>query len=315
MASEIPVTLLGTQFEGGGGLIRDGLSYSTLLNRLLKITSIRANRSGVGGLRSEHTIAINTMAYLTGASVEGNQTASRELLFKPHKNKYAERVKDVDITVEGSAAIFMIAMLPYILFSHLGAAADIDPKIPQDGVEITIRAGTLCIKAPSFHGIQNVLLPTLKTIGIGEENLRLSQDHDQGWHTDFVKVPGSMKIWVKPLEAPLKPFVLRNRGRLSRIKIVAHALEGQSTRFGEVVKQEVQQALRESGNINPSYITIELQTFITTMPDQYHLLLVGITEDPEAFIGYEQVYPQVTGFPKGLADEKEELYTHLARVC
>lgn len=72
------------------------------------------------------------MVYLTGASVDGNETASRLLTFNSHESKAAENSetgKSLDITVEGSTAIFMIAMLPYILFSHLGAATHLHSTI------------------------------------------------------------------------------------------------------------------------------------------------------------------------------------------
>lgn len=57
--------ICGTQFEGGGGLIRDAMTYSTILNRSLHIFNIRANRPGVGGLRKEHVVAVDTMARLS----------------------------------------------------------------------------------------------------------------------------------------------------------------------------------------------------------------------------------------------------------
>ncbi|KAF2679864.1 EPT/RTPC-like protein [Lentithecium fluviatile CBS 122367] len=316
MSSQVPVTLFGTQYEGGGGLIRDSLSFAALLNKRLTITSIRANRPGKGGLRIEHTVAICTMAYLTGALVEGNKTASHQITFKPHENQAAEQIrKHLDITIEGSAAIFTIALLPYLLFSHLGVAAHVQPTIPENGMEITIRAGTLCIKAPSFHYLKHVFMPTLKTLGIGEYNIRLSPEYDQGFHTDFVKLPGRIKIWVKPLTYPLKPFVLKNRGRLARIRIIAHAPEGEFEQFGAVVKREVEDSLGGSGSLRGHDVEIEVTSIPTVLPDQYHLLLVGETIGPEAFLGYEQVYPQTSGFPDKLGDNKKELYTHLSRVC
>ncbi|EMD64432.1 hypothetical protein COCSADRAFT_142934 [Bipolaris sorokiniana ND90Pr] len=318
MAAEEFVVLEGTHFEGGGGLIRDVLSFSSLLNRSVQVNSIRANRPGIGGLRVEHTVAIETMAYLTGAVVEGNAIASRQLVFKPHQDPKAGVIEDgkhLDITVEGSAAIFMIAMIPYILFSHLGAAAYIQPIIPKAGIELTIRAGTLCVKAPSYHNVVEVLLPTLKAIGISEDFIKLDTSYEQGWHTDYVKIPGRIKLWVKPLQIPLKAFILEKRGEISIIRLIAHAPEDEYQEFGATVKKEIEEAFHQrSSSPNPK-LDIQVQTFQSSVPDQYHLLLVAETVDPNARIGYEEVFPQKSGFPEGLALDKDRLFKHLARVC
>ena len=54
----IDVVIAGNSHEGGGGVVRDSLTYSTILDKKIRIESIRAGRSGTGGLRSEHTVAI-----------------------------------------------------------------------------------------------------------------------------------------------------------------------------------------------------------------------------------------------------------------
>lgn len=60
------------------------MSYAAILNKLIKIANVRANRNGRGGLRKEHTIAIDTMAFLTTADVQGNEEARRILSFVPY---------------------------------------------------------------------------------------------------------------------------------------------------------------------------------------------------------------------------------------
>lgn len=318
MAGQDFVVLEGTHYEGGGGLIRDVLSFSSLLNQNVQINSIRANRPGIGGLRVEHTVAVGTMAYLTGAIVEGNETASRQIVFKPHENPSAAAIEDgkhLDITVEGSAAIFMIAMIPYILFSHLGAAAHTQPVIPKAGIQLTIRAGTLCVKAPSYHSVLQVLLPTLKAIGIGEEYIKLDAQYDQGWHTDYVKIPGRVTLWAKPLQAPLKAFILEKRGELSIIHVTAHAPASEHGDFGAAVKEEIEAALGKRNSGTNFQLDVRVQTLQSSVSDQYHLLLVAETINPSTRIGYEEVFPQTSGFPEGLALHKDRLYIHLARVC
>lgn len=70
------------------------------------------------GLRKEHTIAIDTMAFLSTADIHGNQEARRILSFVPYidTSKYASR-KALNIEFQGSVTIFILALLPYVLFS------------------------------------------------------------------------------------------------------------------------------------------------------------------------------------------------------
>ena len=81
----IQVVLARNTLEGGGGLIRDALTYSTLLDRSLRIKNIRADRPGIGGLRVENTVAIEAMSNLSNAGVEGNTASSRTMTYSSYK--------------------------------------------------------------------------------------------------------------------------------------------------------------------------------------------------------------------------------------
>ena len=106
----------------GGGLIRDFVSYAAILNKPIKIVNVRANRNSRGWLRKEHTIAIDIMAFLSTADVQGNEEASRILSFVPYidASKYALR-KASNIEFQGSVAIFALALLPYPIFENFSS--------------------------------------------------------------------------------------------------------------------------------------------------------------------------------------------------
>ncbi|KAL2842510.1 RNA 3'-terminal phosphate cyclase/enolpyruvate transferase [Aspergillus pseudodeflectus] len=320
----------GTRYEGGGGLIRDTLSYATILNKPVRIESIRANRPGTGGLRLEHTVAIDTVSKLAASIVDGNTPASREITFRPHaapevhsfRSSFPlqQSLHSMEVTVEGAAAILMVAVLPYVLFSTLGPAAtksfSAREALGDSGIEFTIRAGTLCVKAPSFVYVHQVLLPTFRAIGISEENLQLRDDYEQGWHTDFARVPGRMTMWARPLARPLPAFQLERRGAVVRLRAMIHGPVDILNAFHATVRQEIQGALTLGPGCSPSSsVEVLSEAFASTAPGQYHLLLVAETEGPRAFLGYEQVYPQKEGFPHGLESNTAELHRHLTRVC
>jgi RNA 3'-terminal phosphate cyclase (ATP) len=303
----------GSKYEGGGGLLRDIISYASILNKPVEISSIRANRPGHGGLRLEHTVAINALSILTAANVVGNSPWSRHLAFHPHASPDASgrsAICSLDKTTEGSAAIFMLAVMPYVLFSGLGPAGAFSAEALQDGIEFTIRAGTLCVKAPSFAYVQQVIVPTFRLIGIGEENLKVSQNHEQGWHTDFVKVPGRMTVWIKPLRSPLKALFLDRRGKVVRIRATVHGPKEVLDLFHDTVRKELSDALKSL-----SLIEVVSDALISIFPEQFHLLLVAETDSPITFLGYEQVYPQLDRYPVGLEKNLDQLFTHLTRVC
>ena len=306
----------GTRFEGGGGLIRDTLSYAALLNKRVRIESIRANRPGKGGLRGEHTVSINALSTLTSSKVEGNIPHSREIIFDPHAGLDSFAIQplySLDTEIEGAAPIFMVAMLPYILFSGLGPSSSYFSKERiGNGIELTIRAGTLCVRAPSFAYVHQVLIPTFRSINIGEDNLKAREDHDQGWHTEFFSIPGRMAVWAKPFEKPIQSFHLDRRGMVVRIRATIHGPADVLDAFHRTVKEEIENSLIAGWSESVEVLT---EAFKTTVPDQYHLLLVAETEGPQAFLGYEQIYPQRGGFPEGPKENSKEIFKIITLVC
>lgn len=310
------LTLDGSTYEGGGGLIRYAIAYAGLLHRPVHIDSIRANRPGVGGLRPEHTVAIATMSELTSAIVTGNLPASREMTFMPHADSKMSKSSlppRLDVIVEGSASIFLIAMLPYLLFSNLASKPYHFHSRLADTTEfeLTIRAGTLCVKAPSIFYIRQVFLPTMELIGVGEEHLSLSQEHEQGWHTESKKYPGKMVARIKPLSKKLPGFILEHRGHVRTIRVTAHAPKRAMESFKQMVEAEMEATMSKVDDA----VELIIDVFASIPDDQYHLLMVATTAAPAAYIGYEQVYPQSDVFDKAWEGDSDRIAIQLIRSC
>jgi len=180
------VELDGRTLEGGGQLLRIAICLSALTGTTVKITDIRGNRSGGGGLKAQHLACVKWLAHACNAEVEGASIKSKTLVFKPGhiqgdlspaytKTRLAsgEQVFEarLDIGTAGSTGLALQAILPFILFSSFPADTDIP-------VRLTLSGGTNVSGSPSYEYITQVLLPTLRSLGFGDLKAGLGK---RGW--------------------------------------------------------------------------------------------------------------------------------------
>ena len=72
----------GSQGEGGGQVLRTSLALSALTGEPMRLERIRAGRAKPGLMR-QHLTAVDAMARLCGARVEGAQVGATSLTFVP----------------------------------------------------------------------------------------------------------------------------------------------------------------------------------------------------------------------------------------
>ncbi|CAI6340740.1 unnamed protein product [Periconia digitata] len=194
------IHLPGTTLEGGGQLLRLATCLASLTSTPIHITSIRGNRSGGGGLKSQHLTSIQWLAKASHARVRGMGLKSKEITFEPspHKSGVNMSLWDAtggDITIKqttpGSVNLILQAILPYILF----ASTSTDP------VRIRITGGTNVSNSPSCDYIEQVLFPMLALIGIPPITTKL---HSRGWSQGGTTL-GSVTYTVTPLPSPPSP--------------------------------------------------------------------------------------------------------------
>jgi RNA 3'-terminal phosphate cyclase (ATP) len=140
-----------------------------------------------------------TAAKLCNAKVEGAKLSSKELWFIPREIKGG----NIEALIEtaGSIPMLLLATLPICLFAenpvHLHVA----------------KGGTDTIHAPTINYLRNVLLPTLKQMGIGVEITVQKYGY-------YPKGMGEATMIVNPSH-PLKSIMLERFGKVKTIKGVS----------------------------------------------------------------------------------------------
>lgn len=76
----------GRTLEGGGQILRISLCLAALTSQPLRITNIRGNRSGGGGLKKQHLTGLDWLTKACNATVTGNEVKSKEVTLLPGEN-------------------------------------------------------------------------------------------------------------------------------------------------------------------------------------------------------------------------------------
>lgn len=179
-----PVIIDGSTGEGGGQVLRLSIAMAAATGKPLSITNIRAGRKNPG-LRPQHVAAVDAVAQLTDAEIEGVAIGSSELTFKPRRAP-SGAVK-VDVGTAGSVTLVLQAVLGALSAPGAGAA------------EVTVRGGTDVIMAPSWDYFANVLAPTLGRAG-------LDMDMECQRRGFFPKGGGRVVLRTEGMDRPLHPI-------------------------------------------------------------------------------------------------------------
>ena len=151
-----PITIDGSQGEGGGQVLRTSLTLSALTGRALRLVNIRAGRSRPG-LRPQHLTAVRAVAAVCAAQLQGDKIDSRTLEFYPAAPPQAGRYHfDVSAAAHTFSAGAVTLIAQAILWPLLFAS---DPS------QVTLRGGTFVPFSPPYHYLAQVAGPAFARFG------------------------------------------------------------------------------------------------------------------------------------------------------
>ena len=194
-------------------MLRTALALSALTGKAFRMKNIRAGRKQPG-LKAQHLQCVKAVAQICEGYTEGANEGSSELLFVPRK--LSVKNVEIDIGTAGSITLLLQALLLPCMFGHKShtitaiGGTDVAWSMPVDYFANVV--------IPQFNRVCNIEVKVLK----------------RGY---YPKGGGRVQVVVKPqfslkkagsfdglLEAlKEKKFLLIERGKLMKVKGVAHA--------------------------------------------------------------------------------------------
>jgi RNA 3'-terminal phosphate cyclase (ATP) len=208
--------------EGGGQILRSALALSVITGKAMRLSHIRASRPQPG-LKPQHLKAIEAMAQISDAHVEGATPGSQSLSFEPMgltSGKYA-----FDIGTAGSVSLLLQTVYLPLSFAN-------GPS------RLTLIGGTHVPWSPCYHYLQWQWLPFLAEAGYHLEcTLERAGFYPRGG--------GLLEVNIVPSRLFL-PLRVTERGRLLRIRGLSGV--GRLDRsIAERQRKQADERLRELG--------------------------------------------------------------------
>jgi RNA 3'-terminal phosphate cyclase (ATP) len=252
----------GSEKSGSGTILRLSIALSAIKQQPLHIVNIRQSRPKPG-LKHQHLEAVLTAAKLCNAKVEGATLGSRELWFAPS----TIRGGDFEAVIEtaGSIPMLLMAVLPICLFAETPVRLHV------------AKGGTDTIHAPTINYLRNVLLPTLKLMGVRAEiNVQKYGYYPKGM--------GEATMTVKP-NHNLRPITLDRFGMLKSINGVSVCTFLAERRVAVRQAKAAQEYLAERGYI----AEIQVENDYSNLTQKGSSIVLWAQTDAGAIVGADAI--------------------------
>lgn len=184
--------------KGGGQMLRTALTLSAITGEEFTMKDIRGNRSDLG-LKRQHLECVRAAKRLCSAEVDGVETGSEELVFRP-SDLEAESFTS-NIGTAGSITLLFDTVLPLTM------------KF-EDALRFTAKGGTDVKWSPTFAYFSEVKIPLLKEFGMNAE----ADLEETGYYPK-----GGGEATLRTENFSLDPIELTERGELERFEIFSKA--------------------------------------------------------------------------------------------
>jgi len=177
----------GSYGEGGGQIIRNAITLSTITKKPIQIDNIRAKRK-VPGLRAQHLTGVRLLAKLCNANVEGLKIGSTSIKFEPGELQSSHITEDIGTA--GSISLIFQGLIPAV-------------AIAKKELRLSITGGTDVPWSPTANYTMNILAEAYSRMGI-----KFSMDIKQRGY--YPKGGGVIDLNVFPCDE-IKPIILSQR--------------------------------------------------------------------------------------------------------
>jgi RNA 3'-terminal phosphate cyclase (ATP) len=243
--------------EGGGQLLRTALSLSTVTETPFRIENIRGARPNPG-LKPQHLTAVQVVAELCDADVDGAELDADALTFRPGDARQASL--RADIGTAGSVTLLFDTVLPIAVTS-------------DQPLRLTATGGTDVKWSPTIGYHRSVKLPLLADWGV-DADIDLKR-------TGFYPAGGG-EATLRATPASLAPFALDRRGDIERVEVYSKAAEALADR--DVADRQADHA-REELEAADVPVAVRRVEYVETDSPGSSLLLRGVYE--HSVVGFD----------------------------
>lgn len=263
----------GSKGEGGGQILRTSLALAIITQRPIRIHDIRAKRDKPG-LRRQHLMAVRAAAEISGATVDGDRLASRQIAFVPGPARPGDYT--FDIGSAGSTSLVLQTILPPLLVAEGPSSAE-------------LIGGTHNPFAPPFDFLERAFLPLINRMG-AQVSITLERP---GF---YPAGGGRMRVEISP--GRLRPIQLLDRG-----EIVGRSCRAVISSLPEHVAQR--ELATVAARLDLSNECLERRRYERCGPGNAVIIEIESDAVREVFTGFGQRGVPAEKVASGVADEAE----------